>query len=259
MPKFCANLSMLFTEIDFLDRFAAAKKAGFSAVEYLFPYPYAKEALSQALGENGLKQVLFNLPAGNWDKGERGLGAVPGREAEFREGVAAAIDYAKALDVGLINCLAGIPPAGTDPEVARRTLVENIRYAAPRLEDAGVRLVMEPINNFDIPGFWLNRVGLAASVIEETGSDNVFIQYDLYHQQRSEGELIGNYHRHKDRIAHLQLADNPGRNEPGTGEINYANVFAELDRLGYDGWIGCEYRPKAGTEAGLGWASIYLN
>jgi hydroxypyruvate isomerase len=258
MPRFCANLSMLFTEVAFLERFASAARAGFEAVEYLFPYEYPKEALAKALDGNGLRQVLFNFPAGDWAKGERGLGAVPGREEEFRAGVAKAIDYAKALQCGMINCLAGIPPTGVGPEAARATLVANVRYAAPLLKDAGIKLVMEPINNFDIPGFWLNRVGLAAALIEEAGSDNLFIQYDLYHQQRSEGELIGNFKRHQAKIAHMQLADNPGRNEPGTGEINYPFVFEELDRAGYQGWIGCEYKPKGATEAGLGWAAGYL-
>jgi len=259
MPKFCANLSMLFTEIEFLDRFAAARKAGFKAVEYLFPYPYSKDTLAKTLSENGMKQILFNLPAGDWAKGERGLGAVPGREKEFQEGVATTIEYAKALDCGMVNCLAGVPPSGAKPEEARKTLIANLKYAAPRLKEAGIKLLMEPINNFDIPGFWLNRVGLASDIIDEVGSDNVYIQYDLYHQQRSEGELIGNYKRYKPKIAHMQLADNPERNEPGTGEINYQFVFEELDRLGYEGWIGCEYKPKAGTEAGLGWIRKYLS
>ncbi len=258
MPKFCANLTMLFNEVDFLDRFAAASKAGFTAVEYLFPYAVPKEVVAQALRSNGLKQVLFNLPAGDWAKGERGIGAIPGREGEFREGVAKAIDYAKVLECKMVNCLAGIPPSGTSAEQARATFVGNLRFAASRLKDAGIALVIEPINNFDFPGFWLNRVGLADSVIAETGSDNVFIQYDLYHQQRSEGELTGNFKRHQRRIAHLQLADNPGRNEPGTGEINYPFVFEELDRAGYSGWIGCEYKPRTETLAGLGWVKEYL-
>jgi hydroxypyruvate isomerase len=257
MPKFCANLTMLFNEVEFLERFAGAARAGFRGVEYLFPYAYPKETLAKALSATGLTQVLFNLPGGDWQAGDRGIGAVPGREEEFRAGVPIAIEYAKALGCGMVNCLAGIPPADGAP-AARRTFVANLRFAAPLLEKAGIKLLIEPINNFDIPGFWLNRVSLAESVIDEVGSSNAFIQYDLYHQQRSEGELLGTFERHRSRIAHIQIADNPGRNEPGTGEINYSNVFDALDRAGYAGWIGCEYRPRAGTEPGLGWAAAYF-
>ena len=253
MPKFAANLTMLYNEFDFLDRFAAAAKDGFKGVEYLFPYPYPKEQLAEKLRQNGLVQVLHNLPAGDWAKGERGIACLPGRSAEFQDGVGTAIDYAKALGCKQINCLAGIAPANASADAVRRCFVDNLRFAAKALANAGIRLLIEPINRFDIPGFHLCGVGMARDIIAEIGSDNLFIQYDLYHQQRSEGELIGNLQRHLAQIKHIQLADNPGRNEPGTGEINYPYVFAEIDRAGYDGWIGCEYKPRGKTSEGLGW------
>jgi hydroxypyruvate isomerase len=257
MPKFCANLTMIYGEHDFLDRFAAAAEDGFKGVEYLFPYDFDKEQLKERLDRHGLVQVLHNLPAGDWAGGERGIGAVPGREGEFQDGVGKAIAYATTLGCKQVNCLSGIPPKDADPERVRRTLVENLRFAAPELEKAGIKLLLEPVNNFDIPGFYVGRVGLAAEIIEEVGSKNLFIQYDFYHQQRTEGELAGAYRRYKDRIAHIQLADNPGRNEPGTGEINYPFLFDLLDREGYEGWIGCEYKPKGRTNEGLGWFTPY--
>lgn len=257
MPKFCANLSMLYGEHGFLDRFAAAVKDGFAGVEYLFPYDFAKEELAERLERHCLVQVLHNLPAGDWAAGERGIAAIPGREGEFRDGVGRAIGYATALGCRQVNCLAGIPPEGGDPERVRRTLVENLRFAAGELDRAGIRLLLEPVNTFDIPGFYVSRVGQAAALIEEVGSPNLFIQYDLYHQQRTEGELATNFSRFRDRIAHVQLADNPGRNEPGTGEINYPFLFDLLDREGYAGWVGCEYKPKGQTTEGLGWFQPY--
>jgi hydroxypyruvate isomerase len=253
MPRFAANLTMLFNEAPFLDRFALAAKAGFKGVEYLFPYEFEKMALRAALDRHALKQVLHNLPAGDWARGERGIAILPDRIDEFRRGVASAIDYATALDCRQVNCLVGIAPDGVAESVLRTTLVANLKFAAAELGEHGIRLLIEPINRFDIPGFYLNTVEQAASIIEEVGSDNLFIQYDLYHQQRTEGELIGTYQRHRDRIAHIQLADNPGRNEPGTGEINYPFVFDALEAAGYDGWIGCEYKPRTTTTEGLGW------
>jgi hydroxypyruvate isomerase len=257
MPRFCANLTMIYGEHDFLDRFAAAAEDGFKGVEYLFPYDFEKEQLKERLDRHGLVQVLHNLPAGDWAGGERGIGAVPGREGEFQDGVDRAVAYATALGCKQVNCLAGVPPEGADPERVRRTLVENLRFAAAELERGGIRLLLEPVNNFDIPGFYVSRVGQAAELLEEVGSTNLFLQYDFYHQQRTEGELAANFRRHKDRIAHVQLADNPGRNEPGTGEINYPFLFDLLDREGYAGWIGCEYKPKARTSEGLGWFEPY--
>ena len=253
MPRFAANLTMLFTEVPFLDRFERAAKAGFKAVEFLFPYPFAAADIRSRIDANGLQIVLHNLPAGDWDAGERGIACLPDRVAEFRDGVPKAIEYAKALGVPQLNCLVGKTPAGAAPDAVRRTLVENLRFAAGELKKAGLRLVAEPINTFDIPGFYLNRTPQALELFDEVGSDNLFLQYDIYHMQRMEGELAATMSRHLERIGHIQLADNPGRNEPGTGEIDYKFLFAHLDRIGYKGWIGCEYKPLTTTEAGLGW------
>ena len=253
MPKFAANLTMLFNEVPFLDRFECAAKAGFEAVEFLFPYAFSVEDIRQRLEVNNLKLVLHNLPAGDWDQGERGIACHPDRVSEFREGVATAISYAKGLKVGQLNCLAGKAPAGVADDVLRQTLVDNLRFAAAELKKAGLRLLIEPINTFDIPGFYVNRTTQAVSILVEVGADNAFVQYDIYHAQRMEGELAATMQKYLSRIGHIQLADNPGRNEPGTGEINYPFLFAHLDRLGYDGWIGCEYKPATTTEAGLNW------
>ena len=253
MPKFAANLTMLFTELPFMQRFEAAAKTGFEAVEYLFPYPFEKKELTAALRANGLQQVLHNLPAGDWDKGERGIACHPDRTGEFREGIAMAIDYATALGCPQLNCLVGKVPAGVSTAAAHKTVVENLRLAAGELEAAGLRLLIEPINTFDIPGFFLTRTDQALALIDEVGSTNLRVQYDIYHAQRMEGELIATLEKNLARIAHVQLADNPGRHEPGTGEIHYGNVFAALDRIGYAGWVGCEYKPATTTEAGLGW------
>ena len=253
MPRFAANLTMLFTELPFLDRFDAAAKAGFTAVEFLFPYAYSVADLKQRLSANRLELVLHNLPAGDWDAGERGIACLPDRVAEFRDGVARAIDYASALGAPQVNCLAGKIPSGVSDDVLRDTFVGNLRFAAAALQRANIRLLIEPINTFDIPGFYLNRTAQALAIIDEVGSDNLFVQYDIYHAQRMEGELIATMTKQLARIGHIQLADNPGRNEPGTGEIHYDNVFKALDRIGYAGWIGCEYKPATTTEAGLGW------
>ena len=257
MPKFAANLTMLFTEHPFLDRFEHAAKAGFKAVEFLFPYAWPAEEIRQRLDANGLTLILHNLPAGDWDAGERGIACLPDRVAEFREGVAKAIVYAQALGVKQLNCLVGKAPAGVADDVLRQTVVENLRFAAAELKKAGLRLLIEPVNTFDIPGFYLNRTAQALSILDEVGADNAFVQYDIYHAQRMEGELAATMQKYLPRIGHIQLADNPGRNEPGTGEINYAFLFAHLDRIGYDGWIGCEYKPATTTEAGLGWRAQF--
>lgn len=253
MPKFSANLSMLFTELPFLDRFEAAAKADFKAVEFLFPYAYAAQDIKQRLDDHGLTLVLHNLPAGNWDAGERGIACHPDRVNEFRAGVVKAISYAKALSVGQLNCLAGKAPAGVSDAQLHKTFLENLVFAAAAFKTEGLRLLIEPINTFDIAGFYLNRTIQALSILDEVGADNAFVQYDIYHAQRMEGELAVTMQKHLSRIGHIQLADNPGRNEPGTGEINYAFLFAHLDRIGYNGWIGCEYKPATTTEAGLGW------
>ena len=253
MPRFAANLTMMFNEVPFLDRFERASRAGFEAVEFLFPYAHAPEEIRQRLAAHRLALVLHNLPAGNWEAGERGIACHPDRQAEFREGVSRAIDYARVLGVEQLNCLAGKAPAGVEDAALRQTFVDNLGYAAAALKRAGLRLLIEPINTFDIPGFYLNRTGQAVSILDEVGADNAFVQYDIYHAQRMEGELAATLQKYLPRIAHVQLADNPGRNEPGTGEINYRFLFAHLDRIGYRGWIGCEYKPAGTTEEGLGW------
>jgi hydroxypyruvate isomerase len=253
MPRFAANLTMLFTEVPFLDRFERAARAGFHAVEFLFPYAHPAEEIRRRLDEHQLALVLHNLPAGDWDAGERGIACLPDRVDEFRAGVATAIAYAKALGVTQLNCLAGKAPAGADPALLQRTLVANLRFAADALRRADLRLLVEPINTFDIPGFFVNRTAQALAIIDEVGADNLALQYDLYHAQRMEGELAATLEKHLARIAHVQLADNPGRHEPGSGEINYPFIFAHLDRIGYRGWVGCEYKPAASTEAGLHW------
>ena len=253
MPKFAANLSMLFTEVPFLERFERAAKAGFKAVEFLFPYAFEAGEIRRRLDDNGLQLVLHNLPAGDWDAGERGIACLPDRVGEFREGVATAIAYATRLGVPQLNCLAGKAPIGAADAVLRETFVANVKYAAAELARANLKLLIEPINGFDIPGFYLQRSDRALSILDEVGAANAFLQYDIYHAQRMEGELAATMQKHLARIGHIQLADNPGRNEPGTGEINYAFLFNHLDRIGYAGWIGCEYKPSSTTEAGLGW------
>ncbi|WP_196258998.1 hydroxypyruvate isomerase [Pelagibacterium limicola] len=255
MPRFSVNLSFFYTDRPFLDRFAAAARDGFMAVEYVEPYQEDAETIAARLAENRLEQALFNLPPGDWAGGERGIGCLPDRVEEFRAGVDTAIRYARALGCKKINCLAGIAPKGIETSVLERTLIENLRYAAPRLADAGMKLLLEPINLRDIPGFFLSHTDHAEAILEAVGSDNLYLQYDVYHTQVMQGDLIATLERLFSRIAHVQIADNPGRHEPGTGEINYANVFAALDRLGYDGWVGCEYKP---TPAGLGWMQPYI-
>jgi hydroxypyruvate isomerase len=253
MPRFAANLSMLFTEAPFLERFALAAQAGFTAVEFLFPYAHEPQAIRQQLDAHGLQLVLHNLPAGDWEAGERGIACHPDRVDEFRAGVATAVRYAQALGVGQLNCLAGKAPVGVPPGLLHDTLVGNLRYAARALQAAGLKLLVEPINTYDIPGFYLHHTAQALALLDEVGAANAYLQYDLYHAQRMEGELAATLQKHLARIAHIQLADNPGRHEPGTGEINYAFLFAHIDRLGYSGWIGCEYKPAGSTQAGLGW------
>lgn len=253
MPQFAANLTMLFNEHSFMERFEAAAQAGFTGVEYLFPYDFKKEELAAQLKKHNLLQVLHNLPAGNWAGGERGIAVMPDRVEEFRKGVDLGIEYAHALGCKQINCLAGIVSADACRETAHRTFVENLDYAANKLKAAGIRLLIEPINTYDIPGFFLNRTQQALDIIQEVGSDNLFIQYDIYHAQRMEGELGNTLSRHLQHIAHIQLADNPGRHEPGTGEINYAWLFRHIDTIGYQGWIGCEYKPARETHEGLNW------
>jgi len=253
MPKFAASLKMLFTEVGFLERFGAAAKSGFDAVEYLFPYDYDKDLLRARLAEHGLKQVLHNLPAGNWSAGERGVACLPDRIAEFESGVDRAIEYATALGCTRVNCLAGIRPAAVETEVARRTLIRNLQYAAPRLEAAGIALLVEPVSTKEVPGFFLSRTPQALEIITAAGSKNLFLQFDMYHMHLMGEDLAKTIKDHLSSIAHMQLADAPGRHEPGTGQIDYPALFELIDRVGYTGWIGCEYNPLTSTERSLKW------
>jgi hydroxypyruvate isomerase len=253
MPKFAANLSMLYADAPFLDRFALAHASGFDAVEFLFPYACEAEQLRERLRRYQLKLVLFNLPCGDWNAGDRGMACDPRRIEEFRAGVQSALDYARELDVTQLHCMAGKLPAGLEPERAHATYVDNLRYAAAQLAPHGIKLLIEPINYYDIPGYFLNHSKQALDIIAETGSPNLFLQYDIYHMQRMEGELSNTIRANLPMIKHMQIADTPGRHEPGTGEINYRHLFRFIDEIGYDGWLGCEYNPAAGTDAGLGW------
>ncbi|HSV81142.1 MAG TPA: hydroxypyruvate isomerase [Ramlibacter sp.] len=261
MPRFAANLTMLYGELPFLERFAAAARDGFQAVEFMFPYEHDLEAIADRLREHRLALVMHNVPAGDWAGGERGIACLPDRVDEFRAGVCLAVDVASRLGAPRLNVLAGIRPDGVTEGDARRTLVENLRFAAAQARERGIRLLLEPVNTFDIPGFFVARTRDALALIDQVGADNLSLQYDLYHAQRMEGELAATLRAHLHRIAHVQLADNPGRNEPGTGEINYRFLFGLLDELGYAGYVGCEYKPRAagpgGTSAGLGWAAAH--
>lgn len=257
MPKFAANLTMLFTEAPFPERFALARQAGFDLVEYLFPYAFPADLLRAQLQTHGLRQVLFNLPAGDWAGGDRGIAASPGREEEFRTGVPKAIEYARILGVPRLNCLAGKRVPGRSEAEHWQTLLGNISYAADALAPHGIELLVEPINHFDIPGFFLNRTEQAAQLLAEAARPNVRIQYDLYHAQREEGELLGTLRRHLPQIGHIQIADNPGRHQPGTGEINFPFIFRELDAMGYAGSVGLEYLPVPNTASSFGWIREY--
>lgn len=259
MPKIAANLSLLFPQLPFPERFAAAAKAGFRYVEYQFPYPFgsAKEIAERARAA-GLEVVLHNLPAGDAAKGDRGITCQPARVNEFREGVDRAIEYAKAVGCPRLNTLAGIAPAGLAREKAKETLVENLRYAAGKFKAAGLTLLTEPCNPRTIPGFFLNSSKEGMEVIDAVGADNLMLQYDVFHMQIVEGDLAKTIERLLVRIGHIQIADVPDRNEPGTGEINFPWLIEHIDRLGYRGWIGAEYIPKGDTVQGLSWAAPYL-
>jgi hydroxypyruvate isomerase len=257
VPRLAANLSMLFTEVDFLDRFAAAAAAGFAGVEFLFPYAWPKEQLAEQLARHRLVQVLHNMPPGDWAAGERGIACHPDRIGEFQDSVGKTIEYATALGCRQVNCLAGIVPRDADAEAVRATFVANLRFAAETLGAAGIRLLIEPINGFDMPGFYLSRSAQALEIIRAANVPNLFLQYDVYHMQRMEGELANTIRAHLPRIAHIQIADTPGRNEPGTGEINYRFLFGFLDAIGYTGWVGCEYKPKGTTSDGLAWRAAH--
>jgi hydroxypyruvate isomerase len=256
MPRFAANLSTLFTEVPLPERFAAAANAGFRGVEVQFPYAMTKEDVAHRLRANGQTLALFNLPPGNFDKGERGIACIPGRVQEFQDGVGIAIDYARTTGCKTLNCLAGFLPQGVSFDAAYQTLLDNLRFAAAKLKQEGILLVAEAINSYDMPGFFLNRSAQAMALFDDAGADNLKLQYDIYHMQRMEGELASTIARLLPRIGHIQLADNPGRHEPGTGEINFPWLLAFIDRIGYAGWIGCEYFPRAGTTAGMGWLAM---
>jgi 2-dehydrotetronate isomerase len=257
VPKFAANLSFIFQEVDFLDRFAAAAACGFKGVEYLSPYEYAPEVIAERLRQHGLEQALFNMPPGDWAAGERGIGALVGREDEFRAGVDTALDYARATNCRILHAMAGVLPAGQDRARAERIYIANLQHAADRLGAAGLILVIEPINTRDIPGYFLNTTTQAMAIIEQTGRANLKLQLDLYHVQIMEGDLAHRIRALADHYSHVQIAGNPGRHEPDVGEINYPYLFDLLDELGYAGWVGCEYRPRGETKAGLGWAKRY--
>jgi 2-dehydrotetronate isomerase len=259
MPRFAANLSMLYNEHAFLDRFGAAARDGFRAVEYLFPYEFAAADLAARLEEHGLQQVLFNAPPGDWAAGERGTACLPGREDEFRRGVERALDYARALNCPRVHLMAGLAPEGADRAELRTIYLDNLAWAAGQARD--ITFLIEPINTRDIPRFFLNRQDHAHEIVAEVGAPNLKVQMDLYHCQIVEGDLAKKIEAYlpTGRVGHIQIAGVPERHEPDVGEIHHPYLFALIDRLGYDGWIGCEYRPRAGTPAGLGWMKKALS
>ena len=258
MPKFAANLSMMYQEHAFLDRFGAAAKDGFKGVEFLFPYEHPAAAIRARLDAHGLAQALFNGPPGDWAAGERGVASLPGREDEFKRGVATALDYARVLGNDRVHIMAGLIKPGEDHAQHRATYVRNLEYAAKQAASAGITIVIEPINTRDIPGFFLNRQDEAHTLCAEVGAPNLKVQMDFYHCQIVEGDLAMKLRKYFAGVGHVQIAGVPDRNEPDVGEINYPYLFRLLDELGYAGWIGCEYRPKAGTSAGLGWLQPWL-
>jgi len=253
MPRFAANLTLLFTEHDFLGRFEAAARAGFDAVECQLPYGFDKNVIADRLAASTLEMVLHNIPVGDWAAGERGIACLSDRIGEFQDGVELAINYAKTLGCKQLNCLAGVPDAETDEDVTRQTLIENLRFAANELNKENIHLLTEPVNTIDNPGFYLHSTRHALDIIQQVESDNLYLQYDIYHMQIMEGDLARTIENNLDKIKHIQLGDSPGRHEPGTGEINFDFILRHLDRIGYDGWIGCEYFPLNDTYAGLSW------
>jgi hydroxypyruvate isomerase len=257
MPKFSANITMMFQEVPFMERFSAAANAGFKAVEFMFPFDYPIQDLQKKLTDKGLKLVLFNLPAGNWAAGDRGIAVDPSRQAEFQAGVHKAAEYAKALGVPQVNCLVGKKMADIPVTEQRQAMLENLRFAAETLEKAGVKLLIEHLNYRDMPGFTLTTTAQVLQALDEVGHANAFLQYDVYHAQRMEGELAGILRSNLSRISHIQIADNPGRHQPGTGEINYRWLLADFDAAGYEGYIGLEYIPTPDSLTSLGWVAEY--
>ncbi|MGN4073503.1 2-oxo-tetronate isomerase [Burkholderia gladioli] len=258
MPRFAANLSMMYTEHPFLERFAAAARDGFRAVEYLFPYDFAADELKARLADAGLVQALFNAPPGDWAAGERGFASLPGREDEFRRAFDTALDYARVLGNDKLHVMAGLLPAGADRARHREVYLRNLAHAAEAARAAGILVVIEPINTRDMPGYFLNRQDDAQAICREVGAPNLRVQFDCYHCQIVEGDIAVKLKRDFADIGHIQVAGVPERHEPDLGELNYPYLFELIDTLGYDGWIGCEYRPKAGTSEGLGWLRPYL-
>ena len=258
MPRFAANLSMLYTEHAFLDRFAAAAADGFRGVEFLFPYDFEPATIAAQLQAHGLEQVLFNLPPGDWTQGERGMACLPGREAEFAASVETALGYARALGCRRLHAMSGILPAGVSAQQARATLVNNLRAAAQRLAHEGITLLIEPINTRDMPGYFLTLQQQAHDIVAEVGAPNLQVQMDFYHCQIMEGDLIRRLQRHVQGVGHVQIAGVPDRHEPDRGEVNYPALFEALDAAGYTGWVGCEYRPAGETRAGLGCVRPWL-
>lgn len=253
MPKFAANLSLLFTEVPFIERFDRAAAAGFRAVEFHFPYALDKALVADRARRAGVEVVLFNLHPGDWGRGDRGMACIPSRVDEFRAGIATTIEYARALGCPRVNCLAGIAPADVPAATLRETFVANLRHAAAELARAGITLLIEPINTRAMPGFFLNTSAQALSIMDEVAAPNLMLQYDLFHMQVMEGDLAMTLERNLARIGHVQFADVPGRHEPGTGEINFPFLFDWMDRIGYAGWVGAEYIPAGATADGLGW------
>ena len=253
MPKFAANLSMMFNEVPFPERFAVAAKAGFKAVEFLFPYDYAPAEVAAWLQKYGLKNALFNMPPGDFAGGERGIASLPGREAEFREGVAKAVEYALALGTPTVHCMAGLFPEGADRARHRALYIENVRFAAQEMAKHGRVLVIEPINPRDMPGYFLNTQAEGHAICKEIGLPNLKVQMDFYHCQIVEGDLTMTFKKYFAGIGHVQIASVPARHVPGEGEVNYRHIFKLLDVMGYDGYVGCEYRPRGRTEDGLVW------
>ena len=257
MPRFAANLSMMFNEVPFLDRFALAAKAGFKGVEFLFPYEHPAAEIAARLKDNGLQQVLFNAPAGDFGKGERGMAAIPGKQAAFRDSIKLALEYATILACPRLHIMAGLKPEGVAHDTLTAVYGANLAYAAEECAKAGVKPIIEPINHRDIPGFFLNTTDQAAAIIAAIGPEKLGLQFDLYHCQITEGDVVKRVEKHLPLIAHMQVADTPGRHEPGTGEVNWPFVFKTIDALGFRGWIGCEYRPAGETLAGLSWFAPY--
>ncbi|WP_411389114.1 2-oxo-tetronate isomerase [Pseudomonas sp. MPB23] len=253
MPRFAANLSMLYPQHDFLERFSAAKADGFDAVEYLFPYDYDAQVLKQRLSDNGLVQALFNAPPGDWAAGERGIASLPGREAEFRSGFERALEYAAVLGNDRVHVMAGLLPSESQRQRHQAVYLENLAYASAAAAKVGVTVLLEPINTRDMPGFFLNRQDQAQAICREVGASNLKVQFDCYHCQIVEGDVATKLRRDFNGIGHIQIAGVPDRHEPDLGELNYGFLFDLMDQLGYDGWVGCEYRPKGDTSAGLQW------